>query len=116
MRVRTRLLTVPLSVLIASLPLVAVGAPAAQAASTCNPANVSGVRVIRLKSTLGCRTIAKLAARTVKDGGYYQSSRYYCRWGGGGSGTIRVGGKTYYGGGCGRKSDGREVSFYARKL
>ena len=73
------------------------------------------MRVIRLQRTLGCAIGLRLAARTVRAGGYLKAGGYYCRWGQGGTRPIRVNGRIYYGGFCYRSSDGREAQFLARR-
>jgi hypothetical protein len=93
----------------------AVAPPAATAASTCAKAKPKGAEVIRLGRGLGCAKGAQLAGRTVRGDGYYQDSRYACRWGQGGTRTVVVGGRKYVPGSCFRKSDEREVEFLARR-
>jgi hypothetical protein len=105
--------------LAAAACLTATSSTAATASATtkaCPAATKHGVRVIRLQRTLGCTTALTLAIRAVNDHGYYQDSRYYCRWGQGGTRPIRVNGRSYFAGFCYRKRDEKEASFLARRL
>lgn len=73
------------------------------------------IHVMRLKTVLKCSAALPPAVRVVNNGGYYQSKRWYCRWGQGGTRPIRVNGKVYWAGSCMVVSTGREFSFIAHR-
>jgi len=111
-----RALVVALAALMATMVFANRHVQAGGTARVCPPATKDGVRVIRLRRALGCNTGLRLAARVVNGDGYFQDSRYYCRWGQGGTKPIQINGRTYLAGFCYRKSDEEEVGFLARRV
>lgn len=90
--------------------------PAPANARDCPPARVAGVSIIRLERALGCGGVRLAIARTVRDEGFYQDRRFHCRWGQGGTEPQRVNGRTFLGGYCVRRRDGKSTSFLARRV
>jgi hypothetical protein len=82
---------------------------------TCAPGRRDGVRVVKLERLFGCKTGLRLAVATVNGDGYYSEGDLYCRWGQGGTRTIRVGGVEYIPGFCTHSGDEREATFLARR-
>lgn len=104
------------SVLLACLALAPIGAaaPGPAQAADCPPVTVRGVRILELTDEHGCAQGARLASRTVRDGGYLRTGAYFCRWGQGGTRPMKREGKTYYAGFCLNVETEAEASFLAR--
>ncbi len=73
--------------------------------------------VIQMSTALGCATARDVALKTVQSGGgIYKSSRWYCRWGEGGTIPIKLNHHVYYSGFCAAVPGFRQANFLGRRL
>lgn len=101
---------------VAAVGLVRPAEPSASS-GYCPRVSDSQAEVIHLSARLDCGAAARAALKTIGSAiGYYKSSRWYCRWGQGGTRPIRVAGHVYYGGFCVSRLRNREITFLGRRI
>jgi len=83
----------------------------------CARLNQKRFVALKIKRNLGCSTMRRLVGFTMKNGGYFQNKKFYCRWGGGSAQfpSKKINGRIYFAGFCSNKRTGREASFFARR-
>lgn len=86
-------------------------------AAYCSPLRDAHAEVFQMSTQLGCGTARAVALKTVESGGgYFKSSRWYCRWGEGGTIPIKTNDHVYYSGFCAAVPGFRQANFLGRRL